>query len=68
MPSSKTNDYAVEKILEKRISGNGRPVYLVKWKGYSSSDNTWEPESHVANCQDLVKAFEAEEAKKKKIR
>jgi hypothetical protein len=83
MPSSKTNDYAVEKILEKGVGGNGRPLYLVKWKGrisnisttylpkisfsgYSSAENTWEPASHLANCQELIKEFEAEEANKKK--
>ena len=33
--------------------------------GYSSSENTWEPESHVNNCQALIQAFENEQAKKK---
>ena len=35
MPAGKTSerDYVVEKILAKGASGNGRPLYLVKWKG-----------------------------------
>jgi len=66
MPSSKNKDYVVEKIVSKRTDGKGRTFYLIKWKDYSSSVNTWEPESHVANCPDMVKAFEAEEAKKNK--
>ena len=36
-------EYKVEKILESRIDGRGkskRQQYLVKWKGYSSSNNT----------------------------
>jgi hypothetical protein len=32
--------------------------------GYSSTENSWEPENNVINCQDLIKEFEAEEAKK----
>jgi len=34
------------------------------FSGYSSADNSWEPENHVSNCQDTIKAFEAEQAKK----
>ena len=33
------NEYEVERILNmKRV--NGRPHYLVKWKGYDTSENT----------------------------
>jgi len=67
MPSSKNKDYDVEKIVSKRTDENGRIFYLIKWKGYSSSDNSWEPENHVANCQNLIKAFKAEQAKKKNL-
>jgi hypothetical protein len=28
------SDYEVEKILKKRVK-NGKPEYLIKWKGYS---------------------------------
>jgi len=61
MPSPKNKDYDVEKIVAKRTDEKGRTFYLIKWKGYSSSDNSWEPENHVANCQYLIKAFEAEQ-------
>ena len=37
--------YEVEKILAHRSSNAGEGVeYLVKWKGYPSEANTWEPE------------------------
>jgi hypothetical protein len=29
--------------------------WLVKWKGYPESENTWEPESNLQNCQQLLK-------------
>ena len=35
-------EYEVEEILDSRKYGRGRKVqYLVKWKGYPSSDNQW---------------------------
>jgi hypothetical protein len=37
--------YAVEKILRRRMTG-GRKEYLVKWVGYASSENSWEPEEN----------------------
>lgn len=38
--------YEVEKILGKREQGE-RVQYLVKWKGYSDLDNSWEEESNI---------------------
>jgi Chromo (CHRromatin Organisation MOdifier) domain len=35
--------YEVEKILTSQKIGQGTQ-YLVKWKGYPESENTWEPE------------------------
>jgi hypothetical protein len=37
------------------------------FSGYSSSENTWEPEDHVGNCQDMIDAFEAEQTKKNEL-
>jgi hypothetical protein len=40
------NIYTVENILKTRMHERNRE-YLVKWKGYPHSDNTWEPEGHI---------------------
>lgn len=31
-------------------------MFLVKWKGYDHSENTWEPIENL-ECPDLVKSF-----------
>ena len=51
-------EYEVEAILNSKISRR-RLVYLVKWKGYPDSENTWEPASNVKNASLLIKQFHA---------
>lgn len=40
------NIYEVEKIIRRKRKKN-KWLYLVKWKGYDDSDNTWEPASNI---------------------
>lgn len=47
--------FSVEKIVSKQIVG-GKTQYLLKWKGYDSDENTWEPEENL-DCQDLLDDF-----------
>ncbi|CAF3354078.1 unnamed protein product [Rotaria socialis] len=60
--SESENEFQVEAIVDKRIRGK-KIQYLLKWKGYSDADNTWEDKGNL-NCPDLVKQFE-ENSKKK---
>jgi len=53
--------YTVENVLRKRFSGK-QSYYLIKWKGYSSKQNTWEPSENVEQL-DLVKFFEEQRIK-----
>src|SRR5712672_1696558 len=50
-------EYEVEAVLNHRVFGRRRQVqYLIKWKGYPHSDNTWEPSENV-HADDLIRAY-----------
>jgi len=48
-------EYEVEEILDKR-SHYGKTQYLIKWKGYSLDEASWEPEENL-NCPDILEEF-----------
>ena len=50
--------YEVRKILGKRKADDGSGFeYLVRWKGYSDSEDTWEPEVNL-EARQAVEKFE----------
>jgi len=50
-------EYEVEAIVNHRLYRRQRHLqYLIKWRGYPSSDNTWEPVENV-HTEDLVKEY-----------
>ena len=55
-PEFEIPSYDVEKILDMKTISN-RPHYLVKWKGFAHTENTWEPIENVTNSQRLVVNF-----------
>ena len=46
----------MEQVLGHRTH-RGRREYLIKWKGYSDLDNTYEPLSNLGNALDAVKEY-----------
>jgi hypothetical protein len=66
--ASAQKKFVVESIVKKE-KRKGLIHYLVKWKDYPSSQNTWEPRTNVLNdVPTLVAAFENQlKANKKKI-
>ncbi|KAI3861346.1 hypothetical protein MKX03_021636 [Papaver bracteatum] len=46
-------------------TGKCELTFKVRWKGYGSSDDTWEPSKGLSNCQDKIRDFVREGFKKK---
>ena len=50
-------EYEVERIVNHQRHGRARQLqYLIKWKGYPESDNTWEPADQV-HAPELIKLY-----------
>ncbi|KAL6640877.1 hypothetical protein ACP70R_019058 [Stipagrostis hirtigluma subsp. patula] len=49
--------YEIEAIRRRRLR-KGKLQYLVKWRGWPESANTWEPFENLKACSDIVDAFE----------
>ena len=49
-------EYEVEAILSHK-GPKAHRLYLITWKGYSSTKNTWEPESNLRHSASLLKEY-----------
>ncbi|KAM7322823.1 chromodomain Y-like protein isoform X1 [Alexandromys fortis] len=58
--------YEVERIVDKRKNKKGKTEYLVRWKGYDSEDDTWEPEQHLVNCEEYILDFNRRHSERQK--
>ena len=52
-------EYEVEEILDGQ-ERRGKTRYLVKWKGYTVEENTWEGLENLKNAMEKVEEFEKE--------
>ncbi|KAL4003116.1 Chromo (CHRromatin Organization MOdifier) domain family protein [Acanthocheilonema viteae] len=54
-------EFVVEAILGERYNKRKKmKEYLLKWKGYSDAENTWEPETNL-DCDELIAEFHAQQ-------
>jgi len=64
-------EFEIEKIIDKKRmksnDGKMRIYYLVKWKDYDDSFNTWEPSSNLVNAKQAIQEFEKLIKQKKKF-
>ncbi|KAK7467474.1 hypothetical protein VKT23_004527 [Stygiomarasmius scandens] len=49
--------YEVEVVTAARVTEEGEWEYLVKWHGYDSNEDSWEPDRNLGNCSRLLNAF-----------
>ncbi|QRW18559.1 Retrotransposable element Tf2 protein [Rhizoctonia solani] len=52
-------EYKVEGITDME-NRDGKWFFRVKWKGYGSEENTWEPRENLKNAKKILKKFEKE--------
>ncbi len=51
-------EYEVEEVQQVRRQGRGHKLhYLIKWKGFPTSDSTWEPVEHLKHTPELIADF-----------
>uniref|UniRef100_A0AC34F2Q3 Chromo domain-containing protein n=1 Tax=Panagrolaimus sp. ES5 TaxID=591445 RepID=A0AC34F2Q3_9BILA len=49
--------FIVEAIVDRRRVEENRLQYLIKWKDYPSSHNTWEYAANIAHCKEIIAEF-----------
>jgi len=52
-------EFEVEKISNKRIVRE-KEKFLVRWKGYTAEEDTWENKENLENAKELVEEFKKE--------
>ena len=52
-------EYKVEAIVTHKPQGQ-KNLYLVKWKGYPTGDNTWEPEQNLDNAKQILEEYKTQ--------
>ena len=56
--------FEVDSILDYKKRGK-RNYYLVHWKGYPHTEDSWEPETNLNNCSNLIQQFQKSLGKSK---
>ena len=47
----------MDDIISHRTTQSGKREYLVKWSGYTSIHNSWEPVDNLVNAKDIINEY-----------
>ncbi|KAF5269892.1 hypothetical protein FQR65_LT05691 [Abscondita terminalis] len=66
------DEFEVDRILDVYFKKNGKREFLVSWKGYPSTQDSWEPEENL-DCTNLIERYmekvqQAKSAEQKELR
>lgn len=61
-------EWEIEGILKHREDADGNREFLIKWRGYPDSENSWEPEDNLENAKEAKESYLERVAKKKPSR
>ena len=50
--------WEVEEILDIKYTKSGDRKFLVRWKGFSEAEDTWEPAQHLLNAGEAIAEFQ----------
>jgi hypothetical protein len=50
-------EYKIKAVLAHKGNIKGKHRFLMSWKGYPSSDNSWIPEKEMNNTQEILKTY-----------
>jgi hypothetical protein len=53
---SEEEEFEVEAVRGDKKKGK-QTLYFVKWRGFSEAENSWEPESNLTHCPDIIKTY-----------
>ena len=56
-PENELQEYEVEEIMDTRTTKEGQQEYLIKWRNFDHTENTWEPTENL-NCSELLDEFQ----------
>ena len=62
-PKHVAESHFVEDIIAERLTKK-RKEWIVRWKGFSHEDDTWEPLEHLSGCEQYIARFEEERDRK----
>jgi hypothetical protein len=57
--------YTVEKIVGEKRDEAGVLLYRIKWHGYPSDEDSWEPATEIKHCVDIVREWKKQKKEKK---